>query len=105
MSNLWVNTPMLMSFTESRLKAPNTFSISPARCDKKDFEELGVLPKASIIICFHDKENVSNVVRTVHSIIQRSPAHLLQEVILVDDRSRKGTTCHSDWYYTRVIYI
>ena len=45
-----------------------------------------VLPQTSVIICFHD-EGWSALLRTVHSVIDRTPAHLLKEIVLVDDFS------------------
>ena len=44
------------------------------------------LPSASVIVIFHN-EAWSTLLRTVHTVIARSPSYLLQEIILIDDRS------------------
>ncbi|XP_036617469.1 polypeptide N-acetylgalactosaminyltransferase 11-like [Trichosurus vulpecula] len=44
------------------------------------------LPLASIIICFYN-EVLSALLRTVHSVIDHTPQHLLHEIILIDDHS------------------
>ncbi|NXG35402.1 GALT5 acetylgalactosaminyltransferase, partial [Dromaius novaehollandiae] len=46
------------------------------------------LPTTTIIMCFVD-EVWSTLLRSVHSVLSRSPPHLIEEVILVDDFSAK----------------
>lgn len=46
--------------------------------------------KASIVLVFHN-EGFSTLMRNVHTIIKRSPPEMLEEIVLVDDFSDKGT--------------
>ncbi|KAI4886545.1 hypothetical protein NFI96_027105 [Prochilodus magdalenae] len=46
------------------------------------------LPTTSVIFCFVD-EVWSTLLRSVHSVLNRSPPHLLKEILLVDDCSTK----------------
>ncbi|XP_026492247.2 putative polypeptide N-acetylgalactosaminyltransferase 9 [Vanessa tameamea] len=44
------------------------------------------LPEVTVVICFHN-EALSTLLRTIHSVLNRSPQHLLARIILVDDYS------------------
>uniref|UniRef100_A0A914WAL2 Glycosyltransferase 2-like domain-containing protein n=1 Tax=Plectus sambesii TaxID=2011161 RepID=A0A914WAL2_9BILA len=46
------------------------------------------LPTASVVVVFHN-EGWTPLMRTVHSVLLRSPPHLLHEVLMVDDFSDK----------------
>lgn len=64
-------------------KVPDT---RPADCKKRDFPE--DLPTASVVVVFCE-EHPSGLLRTAHSIVNRSPPTNLLEVVLLDDNSKR----------------
>ena len=57
----------------------------PSACYQFKYD-IRSLPQVSVIIPFYN-EALSMILRTVHSVLNRSPDSLLREVILVDDKS------------------
>ncbi|XP_029166822.1 N-acetylgalactosaminyltransferase 7 isoform X3 [Nylanderia fulva] len=58
----------------------------PAECKHWNYPE--DLPRTSVIIVFHN-EGWSVLLRTIHSVINRTPSKFLEEILLVDDFSDK----------------
>ncbi|XP_078594418.1 polypeptide N-acetylgalactosaminyltransferase 13-like [Branchiostoma floridae x Branchiostoma japonicum] len=59
----------------------------PPRCAEQVVAD--DLPTTSIIMCFCE-ESWSTLLRSVHSVINRSPPHLVEEILLIDDASRRS---------------
>ncbi|KAK2116610.1 Polypeptide N-acetylgalactosaminyltransferase 10 [Saguinus oedipus] len=62
-------------------------------CNSKRYLE--TLPNTSIIIPFHN-EGWSSLLRTVHSVLNRSPPELVAEIVLVDDFSDREALISSE---------
>jgi len=55
-------------------------------CRNNHNPSLSVLPSVSVVICFYN-EAWSTLLRSIHSVLDRSPTNLLHEILLIDDFS------------------
>lgn len=55
------------------------------RCANENYS-VNDLPTVSIIICFYN-EHIVTLLRSIKTVLDRTPSHLLTEIILVDDYS------------------
>ncbi|XP_063049075.1 polypeptide N-acetylgalactosaminyltransferase-like 6 isoform X3 [Engraulis encrasicolus] len=74
--NIYVSNNIALDRSLPDIRHPN--------CKQKLYLEN--LPNTSIIIPFHN-EGWSSLLRTIHSVVNRTPDHLIAEIILVDDFS------------------
>ena len=65
-----------------------TFNPKQRHEECKHWDYSPQLPSVSVILVFHN-EGWSTLVRTIHSVINFTPKHLLEEVVLIDDGSIK----------------
>ncbi|XP_039221240.1 polypeptide N-acetylgalactosaminyltransferase-like 6 [Crotalus tigris] len=77
--NIFVSNNIALERSLPDIRHPN--------CKNKLYLEK--LPNTSIIIPFHN-EGWTSLLRTIHSIINRTPNSLIAEIILVDDFSDRG---------------
>ncbi|KAL5263086.1 hypothetical protein ACHWQZ_G008481 [Mnemiopsis leidyi] len=55
------------------------------------------MPAASVIMVFYN-EAASVVLRTVHSVLNKSPPHLIHEILLYDDNSDLEEVVEGSWF-------
>lgn len=77
------------------------FNFVNNRCDSISYSK--TLPSTSIVICFYN-EHFETLLRTLHTIVRNTPAHLLHEIILVDDFSDIGMITKIECYVESVFW-
>ncbi|ELU00053.1 hypothetical protein CAPTEDRAFT_195208 [Capitella teleta] len=91
---IWKRTPKQhrrmitdMAATVHIWKVPQTKQVL-RECSERDFDSLGDLGPASVIIPYDDASSLDLLLQTLHSVAQRSPLDVLQEILLVDDATQ-----------------
>ncbi|XP_021377218.1 polypeptide N-acetylgalactosaminyltransferase 1-like [Mizuhopecten yessoensis] len=69
-------TPVRRSIPDTRHK----------ECLTQTYPDVSTMPTVSVVIIFCD-EALQLILRNIHSILDKSPPHLIHEIILVDDKS------------------
>lgn len=80
------NVPLSDSIGARRALPDTRHALCRNRTGRADSVTRAPLPTVSVVICFHN-EAASALERSVTSVLDRSPSHLLVQVILVDDAS------------------
>lgn len=75
---------VLLQYTVDPMNHTNIHFINSCQ----DIHYLSELPTVSVVVPFFD-EHWSTLLRTCYSVLNRSPAELIVEIILVDDHSTK----------------
>lgn len=85
-----LNVCLTLSAALCALLTPSlSLSLCPSCYRCKELKYSKDLPQISIIFIFVN-EALSVILRSVHSAVNHTPAHLLKEIILVDDNSDEG---------------
>uniref|UniRef100_A0AC35G9P1 Polypeptide N-acetylgalactosaminyltransferase n=1 Tax=Panagrolaimus sp. PS1159 TaxID=55785 RepID=A0AC35G9P1_9BILA len=79
--NLWISDRLSLNRSLPDIRKP--------ACQNKIYPPPSTLPTTSVIIVYHN-EAFSTLLRTVTSVINRSPIEVLEEIILVDDYSTRS---------------
>ncbi|XP_039950091.1 polypeptide N-acetylgalactosaminyltransferase 35A [Bactrocera tryoni] len=80
-------------------------------CSREPTDPKENLPTISVIMCFYNEHKMT-LIRSINSVIKRTPQHVLKEIILVDDFSDLPelefhllSDLHAQLHYDRLHYI